>query len=152
MARNYALLFDAVATASPPKTIIATEQGTTVQPEIYEILIGSRVTPASQSQTYVVGRTTADGLTGTTPTPGPLNPDSVAAICTSRLAPGTEPTYGTLIWELSLNQQSSYRWVVQPGFGLGLYGAHAAATDGMGLKCTAVTTAFAVDGHIHFAE
>lgn len=154
MARNYAVDFDNISTTTPPKTIVGLETaGTNFQAEIYEIQIGSRATPASQAQTYVVGRTTADGATGSTPTPAPLNPDSVAALATARTAPGTEPTYAsTFLWHLSLNQQASWRWVTQPGQGTGLYSAHGAATDGIALKCTAVTTAFAVDGHIHFQE
>jgi hypothetical protein len=155
MPRNYSGVFDAISCTTPPKSIIGIEEatGTNVQCEIYDIMIGSRVVPAAHAQTYLIGRTTADGATGSTPTPAPLNPDFPVSLSTLRTGAGTEPTYGTSVWEMSVNQQSTYRWVCQPGVGVGLYAAHAAATDGISLKCTANDgTAFAVDGYIAWAE
>lgn len=153
MARNFAVNFDSFSIATPPKTAVELVGGTTVQEEIYEILIGSRSTPASQAATYQVLRHTATG-TGTAATPQPLNPDFVAAVSTAKVSDTVEPTYTAtaIIWELPLNQQSSYRWVVQPGFSLGLFSSRT-ALNGLGLKCIGVTASpFSIDGHVHFAE
>lgn len=155
MPRLYSGIFTSVTNGSN-LTLISIEEatGTNVQVEIFEIMIGSQSTPAANAALYVCGRTTADGTVGTTPTVGKLNPDSVASLSTLRMGAYTaEPTYeAPYLWELPLNMQATYRWVVQPGLGFGLYANHAAATDGMGLRSVSASTAYAVSGHIMWAE
>lgn len=158
--RNYTLTDEQFAIASPPKTIWNLVGGTTIQIEAYEVDLSSRDTPANVTQSYVLGRTTAAGTSAATPpTAAPVNPASTpASLITVGWHHSAEPTYTTSGTPtqvqgmlFSVNKQNTWRWVVQPGYGLGAHSS-LTASNGVGLKCTGASTAFPVDSSIAWAE
>lgn len=152
---NYSVAYPSTATASPPKTLVGISEPTNApaMPELYEWLIGSPAAPVAQQSVFDVLRFTAVGTAGSNPTVEKLHPSAPTAITVAGIgAYSVEPTYaGGSLLTLPVNQQSTYRWVVQPNVGLGLFMTKT-ASNGLGCKCTAVNTAYNVQGHVLFTE
>lgn len=159
--RNYTVVDQAfTAAATPPHTIFNIAGGTTVQIEVYQVNLSSGDTPANVTQTYLLGQTTAAGTGAAAPPTGkPTNPASMpVSLATVTWHHSAEPTYitsGTPTQGqgeiFSVNKQNTWRWVVQPGYGLGQHSALAAA-NGVGLKLTAASTIYACDTTMAWAE
>lgn len=119
---------------------------------VYDIMVGSDDTPASQAARFVLGRTTAVGTEGSGLVPANLDPGGPAGACDSGLgAFGGEPTYtaAKTMLMFSLNQQATWRWTTDP-----MYAILATATqnNGLGLKTAASTSTQAHEACILFKE
>jgi len=88
----------------------------TIRGRVYDIIIGSRATPADQTCTYDVARsTTVPTATTVTPTPlDSLQPTHAASVTAWQNAT-TVPTKAAILLSVSLNQRATFRWVAAPG-------------------------------------
>lgn len=118
--------------------------------KIYDIIIGSRATPADDACTYLIQRITTVG-TRTALVPPPLDPADIAASFVTGFAHSAEPTYtaDTIMLEMSVNKRTTMRWVASSGGELWM---PATANNGYGMLCVTPTTAYAVETTIHFEE
>jgi hypothetical protein len=151
MARRYAVIFDSISNESvTTPTIAVITSAATVRPAIYDVIVGSRAAVADQACTYDFQRFTAAGTT-TPVTPVALNPSDPASLAAGGHTATAEPTYtaSTILLKFSVNQRATFRWVAAPG---GELVSPATAANGIGFKGNTPTTAFAVDGVIHFEE
>ncbi len=119
---------------------------------IYEVILGSVATPASQAAKWQAGRITARGTAGASYTPNNLDPAGPAGECGSDQGVfSVEPTYtaNKELLHISLNQQATFRWVANQGKEL-----RAAATqnNGIGLKSKSSTSTQANEAQIFFEE
>lgn len=89
----------------------------TVQIKLYDLIIGSDPTPADLAGEFVLNRSTTDGVGGTSLTPNPLDPQTVAASANGfgGAFSTTEPADGTDLLNIALNQRATFRWVAAPG-------------------------------------
>jgi len=131
-------------------SILSLEGATTIRPEIYDIIIGSRATPADYACGFEFQRFTVAGA-GTTVTPAALKPGDPAAKSTVLQALSSEPTYTASAYLLyfALNQRATFRWVAAPKSGLKI---PATSGNGIGLQCDTPSTAFVNEACIHFEE
>lgn len=131
-------------------TVLSVIAATTVRPAIYDIVLSSSSTPNNYSANFHFQRFSADG-TGTSVTPQPLDVADPAALATAKEQYSAEPTYtaNEILLNVSHNQQATYRWVAQQGGELII---PALAGDGIGMRCTAVSTQFTETATIHFTE
>lgn len=86
--------------------------------KLYEMKIGSDGTPADQPFLFVVDRVTADGSLagGSAVTPQPLDPADAAALFDAQdTAISTNPTIGSRLWAIPLNQKATLLWQAMPG-------------------------------------
>jgi hypothetical protein len=114
MSKKYSVA-GANASQAAPATIITLIGSTAIRPRCYDIDIGSSQTPADQAMLIVFSRTTTTGTAGSNPTPMPLDPADIAAVCTAGQAHSSEPTYAaTNLLNFGMNQRASYRWVAAP--------------------------------------
>ena len=88
-----------------------------IQIKLYDLIIGSDATPADLAGEFVLNRSTTDGVGGTSVTPNPLDPQTVAASATGfgGVFTTTEPVDGTDLLQIALNQRATFRWVAAPG-------------------------------------
>jgi len=128
-------------TAGTNKTAVELVTATTVRVKIYEIMIGCSAAPASQAAAWHLQRHTATG-TGTAATPALTDAGDPVSLITAKVNMSAEGTYtaGTVMWELSLNQQATFDWKANPGREFIL---PASATAGAGIK-TSTSTGTAV--------
>jgi len=122
--------------------------------KVYDILIGSKDTPADKAVGYEFQRLTAENTPGgTAVTPRLLDPgDVIASTNKPREAPTGEPTYtaGEIVLYIPLNQRATMRWVAAPG---GELVTPAVADDGLGCVAdTPAASAFASSCCMHFEE
>ena len=139
------------ASGSATKSLVTIIAATTVRPRLFDIILGSQASPADQAAQYAVTRFTAVGTAGSNPTPLPVDPGDVASTATAGISHSVEPTYtaSTDVLSISLNQRATFRWVASPGFELV---APATATNGLGLRLVAATTAMVQWGNVFFFE
>lgn len=138
------------AGGSAPQTLANVIGSTAVRPRVCEFNIGSSATPGDQASTIVLARTTAAGTAGSSPTPQPVDNAEVAAVCTAGIAHSGEPTYGTpFLYQVSLNQRASWRWVAAPD---AEFIGTASSANGLGLKRHASTGTYAATGVVFFRE
>lgn len=151
MGRRYA--GNGSAAVGTDKTILNLfNNGTTLRPKLYDLLLGCAATPADQATKFVVQRTTAVGTEGSGLTPAPLDPGDPAS--TSDIGQGVfsvEPTYTSakVLLLISLNQRATFRWVAAPGSELIIPATDA---NGLGVKSSAGTGTATHDCAILFEE
>jgi hypothetical protein len=148
MARRYAISTNDTNTAS------TTQMGLTstaaIRPAIYDLLISSSATPASNVGQYQLKRYTAAG-TATALTPQALDPGDPAATATAGSNHSVEPTYtaNAIMLQVSVNQQATWRWVSAPDGEIIL---PSTAANGIGFFTLGTNSAFAIDTTIHYRE
>lgn len=149
MARNYSIS-GARAVASPTKTLLGLTGGTTIRPQLFDLIVGSTATPADNALEFILQRYTAAG-TSTAVTPEPLDPADPAAIATAGVNHTVEPTYtaGKILMDLAMNQRATQRWVPAPGREIK---APATAANGLGLQPVHSSFTGSVTGTIHFED
>lgn len=130
MARRYTTTGDQTATALD-SIVSIDQQGTTIRPILYYVLVGHPGAPADQAVELVVGRFTVDG-TYTSVTSRPFDPGDPAALIDGGSNHTVEPTYTADFDMLSIaiNQQATYVWQVPPDEGIVI---PATADNGLGL-------------------
>lgn len=125
---------------------------TAIRPLLSEFTVGVNTAPNATDQFVQtrVGNTTAVGTAGSSPTPKPLDPQDVAAVCTAGITHSSEPTYGsTFFMDFGMNQRSLFRWVAEVGFEIA--GA-ASANNGVAAKMAAVVAAVQISVVTHWKE
>lgn len=152
--RNYAVVISAVTNAASttlPQAGIT--GGTTVRPAIYEFALGSSGSPANQAMSVLFQRATTIGASTASFTPVPLSDPSLVASVTTSIAilytTGPTLTANQYLYRLGLNQQASFRWISATGSEMQ---TPATAANGIMMLTPAVSTAFAVEGVLLFAE
>jgi hypothetical protein len=125
---------------------------TAIRPRLRQAVVAAASDPNSTDQKiqYQIGNTTAVGTAGSSPTPKPDDPQDVAAVCTAGITHSAEPTYGsTYFVDSYINQRGVKEWRWDDGFQP--CGA-ASASNGIGARLAAVTSALALGMMINFAE
>jgi hypothetical protein len=132
MLRQYAGAGNATNTASstlPLANLIGTAA---IMPEITEFTIGSDAV-ASNAAKYALQRgTTIGGGWGSAITPAAQGPVTTAALTTMNsggAATGPTLTANTILYQVGLNQQATYRWLANPGSGIFVLQAAAACVN-----------------------
>jgi hypothetical protein len=148
----YATFCRDVASAANTPLILVSSDGT-VRPHVYDIILGSNDTPADQAAEFTVQRNTTNGTGGTSVTPEPLDPLSVAAssVSTAGAYSTTNPTItaNTEMLQISLNQRATFRWVASPGSELK---AIATTTNGIIIEIQASTSTQGYEATMLFRE
>lgn len=111
----------------------------TTRGRIYEVIIGSKDTPADNAGEFVIQRTTAVGTEGSGLTPANIDPDGPAGAYDSGLGTySVEPTYTSakVLLAAPINQRTTFHWRAFPGAELILA---AVQNNGAGIKATANT-------------
>lgn len=140
------------ASGTANKTAFNVIGSTAIRPLVSEITFGVRTNPNATDQAveFQVGNTTAAGTAGSSPTPKPLDPQDVAAVCTAGITHSAEPTYGsTFFIDADMNQRGLYRWVAEIGFEIA---GSATASNGVAGKMTGVTAAVQMSQVAHYKE
>ena len=112
--------------------------------------ISSDATPVEQTGEYQVARTSTTGTGAATPTPIKASNFSPAAVCT--LAVGTfsvDPTLGDLLFDTSVHQKNTFRWVAYPGRE---YHSAPAANAGLLIHCIQQSAAFSLNVSAEWLE
>lgn len=150
MARGY-VTNGSNATGTTNKSLVTVIGATTVRPTLFDLIVGNHATPADQSQLFLLGRFTAAGTAGNSPTPLPLDPSDIAATATTGNAHSAEPTYtaSQAVWQLPLNQRATFRYVASPGYE---FKGPATAANGLGLYMSTSTAALIADGNVMWFE
>lgn len=156
MGARYAVPVDnATPTTGLNASLICLNGATTTRVKMYELVHGSRGTPADNSAVFVVARLTNTPSTGTALTETPLDVAEVAAKAAATSgAKGTTfttaPTVGNTYLTYGLNMRASFRWIASPGCE---FVASAAATDGWDFHSLVQNAAaFAVDATMYWEE
>lgn len=113
--------------------------------KIYDLLVGSVVTPADQAAKFLLGRTTAVGTEGSGFTPVNIDPAGPAGETDVGVGVyGGEPTFtaNKTLLLFSLNQRATFRWVAAPGSELMIA---ATQNNGAALKTSSSTSTQAHD-------
>lgn len=140
------------ASGTANKTAANIIGSTAIRPRLRSIKFGFNTAPNATDQfvQVQVGNTTAAGTAGSSPTPKPRDPQDVAAVCTAGITHSAEPTYGSTFFEdFALNQRAFYHLQYEPE--QGPCGA-ATASNGVGVKLTAVTAAMVMSAVVEFTE
>lgn len=154
MSRRYSIDHEAVPnTDNTTQLYFAVNATPSTRPALYELLLGSRATPADQACAYEIQRFTAENGTpgGTAVTPQAIDPADPAASSNAVADPSGEPTYtaNAILLKFSTHQRTLFRWVAAPG---GELVAPATADNGLGLLADTPTTAYNVEPCMHFEE
>jgi hypothetical protein len=140
------------ASGTSLKTAANVIGSTAIRPLIKRLTFGFRTNPNSTDQQVQVqaGNTTAVGTAGSNPTPKPLDPQDVAAVCTAGITHSAEPTYGaTFFIDTDLNQRASKDFFYEDGHEVA--GA-ATASNGIAAKMAAVTAALQMSAVVQWRE
>lgn len=149
MARGYAITGAMGAAASATKTLIGVIATTAARPAVFDIVIGSSITPADQAALYALTRFTTTG-TNSAFTPLPTDASAVASVSIGGVAHSAEPGYGaTDLLQIPLNLRASFRYVCSPGYE---YVAPATAAFGLGLRLVSATASITETGTVLFFE
>lgn len=117
MGSKYAQFGEESTTTTGYTTAICLTGGTGVRAKLYDIILGQGGTPADNACYWKVGRTSAAGTAGSSPTPPPLDSNDPAAEISVGIGDfSVEPTFvaASTLLEFALNQRASYRWVAPP--------------------------------------
>jgi hypothetical protein len=115
MARYAVALTDAAVTTGFI-TAGKIERGASKRFKIYDFMLSADGTPADNVLTWQIRQATTAGTAGAAVVAQPLDAADGAAVTTADEDFTIEPTLtGTPVFELSLNQRASYRWVAAPG-------------------------------------
>ena len=117
---------------------------------VTDYIIGSEAAPADAAILWVLGRISTAG-TSSAVTPAPLDPADAATECDAgENHTSTEPTYGTTMLSIALNQRATFRWVAGPD---GELVWPATASNGFGIKTPTISTGTPViTATVHFGE
>lgn len=148
MGLPYALSTNDTNTAST--TQLGLTSTAAIQPKVYDLIVSSSATPASNVGQYQIKRYTAAG-TSTATTPQALGVNQPAATAVGGANHSVEPTYtaNAILLQFSINQQATWRWVAAPDGEIVL---PSTAANGIGFFTNATNSAFAIDVCIHFRE
>lgn len=137
-------------TNSVNTTIFGITGSASVQPALYDILIGPSSAPTDTYAVYNLRRYTAAG-TSTAVTPLALRPPAPAATSAVGYAHSAEPTYtaGADLLVIPLYSRATYRWQTDPEYGIF---PTASANNGIGVLVTAVGTTQSITVTVHFQE
>lgn len=141
----------AVGTNKTILNLFKTPASPVVRARIYEFGVGCEATPADQATDFKLGRTTAVGTEGSGFTPVNLDPGGPAGECDFGVAHSAEPTYTSNkeLFQFSLNQRATYRWVANPGCEILL---PATQNNGAGLKSSSATGTATHEAVMFFEE
>lgn len=134
------------------KTLLSLISAATVRPRLYEFNIGCVATPADGATHWAIMRMTAVGTEGSGFTPTKLDPGSPASLCDCGQGVfGVEPTItaNSEMWDQSINQRASWRWVAAPG---GEIIAPATAANGLVLRALSSTGTTAHEASFNWNE
>ena len=151
MSRGYTLNGPS-ATGTANKTALTVIASASVRPRMFEFSVGLTTAPNSTDQQleFAVGRFTAVGTAGASPTPLAIDPGDVAAISTGGITHSAEPTYATgYLMDMAMNQRAMFRWVAVPGFE---FVGPAVAGNGIGLRNVGITATSVVLGTAMWME
>jgi hypothetical protein len=140
------------ASGTTNKTAVNIIGSTAIRPLIWLMGIGFRTNPNSTDQQVQVSvaNTTAAGTAGSNPTPKPLDPQDVAAVCTAGITHSAEPTPGsTFFFDGDLNQRQNKEIRLFDGEE---YAGSATASNGVSCRMTAVTAAIVMSCVTHWKE
>lgn len=139
------------ASGTGPKTAGNFIGSSAIRPLLAEVTFGVRTNPNATDQQveFAISNFTAAGTAGSSPTPKPLDPQDVAAVCTAGISHSAEPTLGANFMDADMNQRGLYRWVAEPGFEIA--GA-ATAANGISTRMVAVTAAVVLSAVMHEKE
>ena len=117
---------------------------------IYDVMVGADGTPADNQITYKIDVQTDVG-TGTAAVGSPLDPSDAAGLLVETVNNTIEPTVPAAkqMFELSVNQRASYRWVAAPG---GELVVPATTVNGLGLRAKSAAYTGTVSGNMHYWE
>lgn len=148
--RNYSVAVNATNTQSSTLPLVGITGATSVRPCIYEFVFGGSGSPADNAASFLFQRATTIG-NGSAFTPVALDPADPASITTSIITYTTGPTLtaNAFLYEFSLNQRATFRFIAAPGSEMKV-----PATAANGIMCLnpAVSTAWTVNGTLYFAE
>lgn len=146
--RQYAISVNDTNTAST--TQLGLTSTAAIQPKVYDLIVSSSATPASNVGQYQIKRYTAAG-TATAITPQALGVNEPAATAAAGGNHSVEPTYtaNAILLQFSVNQQATWRWVAAPDGELVL---PSTAANGIGFFTNATNSAFAIDVTMHYRE
>jgi hypothetical protein len=138
MGAKYAGFVVATNTASTTDPMFNLTGGTSKRVRLYHLIIGSPATPGNQAGRFAVRRASAAGTPNASFTPTALDPADPA--CSAAFSTGwaVMPTItaNSDMLHPSLNQQSTFQWMVDPDRGAIVI----PATSGAGLPLMAVAT------------
>lgn len=116
--------------------------------KVYDLMFGSEATAADNPFLWVIDRGTTALGTSTSVVPEPLDPADAAALLDGGDGFTVQPTIGTRLLSIPLNQRATFRWVAAPGSELVL-----AATANLSLLVNVpVSSAVAVAATMLFEE
>lgn len=139
----------AVGTSLP---IVNLTGSASIAVSMYEFIIGFSSSPADVATIFKWMRSTDAGTGGTTISPEPLNPISVAATATAK-----QGTYGTApatsgnkeLMKLSINQRATHRWLCREGCE---FKSTASSANGLMLRSESSGGTPTVDGSFYWME
>jgi hypothetical protein len=90
--------------------------GATTRARIYDLIIGSGVTPADVASVFKIIRGTVSGTQTTTFTPTALDPGDPASLMSFKVGTftGQTKTANSQLLDVPLNQRATFRWVAVP--------------------------------------
>lgn len=115
---KYSLEFNrAAAAATAAMGLVQATATTPRRLKLFDLIIGSEAAPADNVNLWTLDRVSGGSPTGgTSVTPQPLDPADAVALCDA--VEGTitvNPTIGTRLLSVPLNQRATFRWVAAPG-------------------------------------
>ena len=140
------------ASGTANKSAVTLIGSSAIRALLSEFTLGVRTNPNATDQQveFAIGNTTTVGTAGSNPTPKPLDPQDVAAVCTAGITQSAEPTYGAVYFiDTDINQRGLFRWVAEIGFEIA--GA-ATASNCVAGKMVAVTAAVVISLVTHHKE
>lgn len=115
---------------------------------LYDLIVGSKGTPADNPFEWVLERGTTGLGTSTPVTPSPLDPADIASVTDAGENYTVNPTLGVNLMAIALNQRATFRWVAAPGKEFVM----AAAANGSLILRTPTSAAVSVTGEMYFTE
>jgi hypothetical protein len=156
MSRGYGVVGQCLNTASATLPIGNLVGGTTVRGALFDLILGCHAAPANNAAQYQVQRGTTAGTWGGSGgaaiTPFPFDTLDSAAVCAANqgvCSVGPTLTANAFLLQVPLNQNSTFRFLAQPGFELKL----PAATNSLNIMPQAIGgSAFTADFSLSFFE
>lgn len=147
---RYYSFYGSDAGGAAPQTLLGLTASTTATPSIFDIVVGSKATPADYSHLFVLQRYTIAPTNNGATTIYPVDPKNIASTTTAVAACSAEGTYTALSYllQIPLNQRATFRYVASPGAEF----ISAATAAGIGLRRFASSTAAVCDGTVLFFE
>lgn len=118
MARSYSINGSATNTQSSTLPLVTVISTANVRPRIYDITLGSGVSPVDQQARYLVQRCTTAGTAGSSITPQALDPGDPVAVGTSGVAvfsAGPTLTANAYMLTIAGSQRATRRWAPKDG-------------------------------------